>query len=422
MLVWGPLQIRGEVGSGTFGTVYRAWDTRLEREVALKLLKPEDVRLPTASAAIKEGRLLARIRHPNVVTVYGADAHDGRVGVWMEFVTGRTLKEILDHEGPFSPLEASLVGTELCHALAAVHQKGFLHRDIKAQNVMREAGRRTVLPCHGPLTGRTARPARSPRPHVAAGRPAGSAGGFPARRRPGDGGRPRRPSGERGRDGAPSRSAAADAECGVQRLRGRSIEHRSPARRRSVLVRTASSCHLRDGPGCAGSRGLGGSFGYLRNFSPTSELGRHSSVQEPHVRRRRERLLQRRHDGRPCCPPGLASRSARDFRSVTRRYKNRTRTEKEIGADLGVAAVLDGSVRQSGDRIRIVSQLIDAQSGEQLWSESFEGDLKDIFTMQSHLGRLAAARGHLHLSRPLRPGVRRLRGGSAQLSGGGRGS
>jgi len=143
---WGPLEIRAEVGSGTFGAVYRAWDPRLDREVALKILRglrstEEDL----ASIVIKEARVLARLRHPNVITVFGADCFDGQVGLWMEFVHGRTLKEIEKEQGPFSAREAMLIGLDLCHALAAVHKAGFLHRDIKAQNVMRETGGRIVL-------------------------------------------------------------------------------------------------------------------------------------------------------------------------------------------------------------------------------------------------------------------------------------
>jgi hypothetical protein len=75
---WGPLKIRGPVGSGAYGTVFRAWDARLEREVALKILH-SDAALHAASTVIKEGRLLAQIRHPSVVTVHGADEFDRRI-------------------------------------------------------------------------------------------------------------------------------------------------------------------------------------------------------------------------------------------------------------------------------------------------------------------------------------------------------
>jgi hypothetical protein len=89
--------------------------------------------------------MLARVRHANVVSVYGADAHDGRVGLWMELVDGRTLEQAVVTDGPMGAHEAAHIGVELCKALAAVHQAGLLHRDIKATNVMREKGGRILL-------------------------------------------------------------------------------------------------------------------------------------------------------------------------------------------------------------------------------------------------------------------------------------
>ena len=80
-----------------------------------------------------------------MATVYGADHIGGRVGLWMELVKGRTLAELLRTHGPFSAREAALIGLDLCRALAAVHGAGLLHGDIKAHNVMREEGGRTVL-------------------------------------------------------------------------------------------------------------------------------------------------------------------------------------------------------------------------------------------------------------------------------------
>ena len=140
------MQIVGEIGRGRFGAVYRAIDPRLDREVALKLLHVlEPAQHHQATAVIKEGRVLAQIRHTNVVTVFGADYFDERVGLWMEFIKGQTLKQIQQEQGPCSAQEAALIGLNLCLALAAVHRAGVLHRDIKAQNVMREIGGRIVL-------------------------------------------------------------------------------------------------------------------------------------------------------------------------------------------------------------------------------------------------------------------------------------
>ena len=139
---WGHLRLLESIGEGAFGHVYRAWDTQLDREVALKLLHAS---VAASDEAVAEGRLLARVRHPNVATVYGADTRQGRTGLWMEFVHGRTLEALLDVLGPFGPREAAAMGVDLCRALAAVHVTGLVHRDVKATNVMRETGGRVVL-------------------------------------------------------------------------------------------------------------------------------------------------------------------------------------------------------------------------------------------------------------------------------------
>jgi tetratricopeptide (TPR) repeat protein len=137
---WGHFELLEEIGKGAYGTVYRAWDTRLAREVALKLLDVD-----SGKGSLAEARRLARVSHSNVVAVQGADHHDGRVGLWMELLTGRTLDRILLEQGPFSARETIAIGLDLCSAAAAIHSAALVHRDIKAQNVMREPGGRLVL-------------------------------------------------------------------------------------------------------------------------------------------------------------------------------------------------------------------------------------------------------------------------------------
>jgi TolB-like protein/Tfp pilus assembly protein PilF len=140
---WGHLRLLEKVGAGAFGQVYRAWDTRLDREVALKLLPATAG--DSGSPVIEEGRLLARVRHPNVVTIYGAELIDGQIGLWMEFVRGRTLEALLRSGHQFSLDDVLAIGRELCRAVTAVHAAGLVHRDIKAQNVMRADDGRVVL-------------------------------------------------------------------------------------------------------------------------------------------------------------------------------------------------------------------------------------------------------------------------------------
>jgi serine/threonine-protein kinase len=142
---WGHLLLVRKIGEGSFGEVFHAHDTWLDHPVALKLLKREaEARVP-ASQLLHEARKLARVRHPNVVTVHGADRHNGRVGFWMDYIDGETLASRVS-KGRLSPGEAVSVGQEVCRALAAVHQANLIHRDIKAQNVMRAAdGGRIIL-------------------------------------------------------------------------------------------------------------------------------------------------------------------------------------------------------------------------------------------------------------------------------------
>ena len=94
---------------------------------------------------MEEGRNLAQVKHNNVVTIYGADEQEGRVALWMEYVQGQTIHELVAKQGTLSADEATAVGVELCRALAAVHARDLVHGDIKAQNVMRESGGRIVL-------------------------------------------------------------------------------------------------------------------------------------------------------------------------------------------------------------------------------------------------------------------------------------
>ena len=91
---WGRLILLDRIGEGTSCEVFRAWDTELHRDVALKLLHQDDDR-DAHERVLEEARRMARVRHQHVVQVYGAETHDGRVGLWMELVRGESLEQIL---------------------------------------------------------------------------------------------------------------------------------------------------------------------------------------------------------------------------------------------------------------------------------------------------------------------------------------
>ncbi len=143
--MWSALRVLEHVGSGRFGDVYRAWDPALDRDVALKILRPIDDDDAAETQVVEEGRLMARVRHPNVVSIYGAQRIGGATGLWMEFIKGRTLAAELAERGTCGDEEIARVGVELCRALEAVHGAGLVHRDVKAQNVLRDEGGRIVL-------------------------------------------------------------------------------------------------------------------------------------------------------------------------------------------------------------------------------------------------------------------------------------
>jgi hypothetical protein len=141
---WRDLTVFEAVGRGAFGTVHRALDP-LNRIVALKLLDPGSNAAQLERRILEEGRLLARVQHPNIVTVYGAGESDGRVGLWMEFIDGWTLAAEVEAHGPMSAEEATNIGRKLCGTLVTIHGEGYVHADLKAHNVMRQRGGRIVL-------------------------------------------------------------------------------------------------------------------------------------------------------------------------------------------------------------------------------------------------------------------------------------
>ena len=143
---WGHLVALEKIACGAFASVYRASDPLLQRDVALKLYGQGKYSAEGwFQLGLREARLLGRIRHPNVVTIYGADHRQGRLGIWMEYIDGKTLDTLLRDLGPLGAPEAALLVFDVCAAVASIHALGLLHCDITSRNVMREAGGRVVL-------------------------------------------------------------------------------------------------------------------------------------------------------------------------------------------------------------------------------------------------------------------------------------
>ncbi len=133
-LVAGRYELEQLVGCGGGGAVYQARDRLLDRQVAVKILTISDDEMARRLAV--EGRLLARLQHPNIVDVYDAGENGNAAFLVMEYVAGGSLRDLLARHGPLSPAMVAGIGWGVARALAAAHAAGICHRDIKPANIL----------------------------------------------------------------------------------------------------------------------------------------------------------------------------------------------------------------------------------------------------------------------------------------------
>ncbi len=433
---WSALHLLEKVGEGAFGEVYRARDTRLDREVALKLLRREDsLGSRVASAVIDEGRMLAQVRHPNVVTVHGADRSAGRVGLWMEFIHGRTLEQVLRTQGPLGAGEATLIGLDLCRALSAVHRAGLLHRDIKAQNVMREDGGRIVLmdfgagfncadDCDGSAAGLAGTPLYIA-PEILDGQDASVrsdiyslgvllyhlvTGSYPVLGRTVPEVRDAHARGDRTflRDARPElpekfvriveRALSASPDCRYESAGAMEAALAAASASESLAIgpaqtavsppavsRTAWTWRKLALAACLVAVAGASSLWLIVGKSEPPAIAvlpfKNLSVEpdsEYFVDGLTDEVIR-----------NLSVIDGLDVRSSTSSFtfKNKPRNIREVGKQLKANFVLEASVMRAGTRLRIDVQLVRAADDVPLWSERYDRELKDIFAIQDEISR-----------------------------------
>ena len=396
---WAHLTLVERLGGGAFGEVYRAWDPLLEREVALKLLLCDDPGW-NASRILDEGRLMARVRHPNVITVHGVAAEGARVGLWLELIRGATLEQALLTQGRFSAREAALIGIDLCRALAAIHAAGLIHRDVTPRNVMREDGGRIVLMDLG--TGRAidagdclAWPdvAGTPlylAPEIFHGSPASVrsdiyslgvllyhlvTGSHPVRATTVE----ELQAGHAQSKAVRLRDARADLPTVFVQVIERAIASDPDRRHDSAGALEADLVQA------LGVEDVLPTSIAVLPFANLSSDGENEYFSDGLT----EELIN-------------ALSQLEDLRVVSRtsvfEFKGKALNIRTVGERLGVSTVLEGGVRKSGDRVRITVQLVKVSDGCQLWATRFDRKMTDIFEIQDEIAHTIAAKLQITLT------------------------
>lgn len=144
-MIAGRYRLQSVLGRGGMGTVWRARDEMLDRDVAVKevLVRhtlSEDERTTMRERTLREARATARLNHPGIVTVHDVADEDDRPWIVMELVRSRSLQDIVDADGPLPPERVAEIGRQMVAALRAAHAIGILHRDIKPANVLVTTG------------------------------------------------------------------------------------------------------------------------------------------------------------------------------------------------------------------------------------------------------------------------------------------
>ena len=435
-----------QLGAGGMGVVYRAHDEHLGRDVALKVLREGALSGEAARQRFREeARALSRLNHSSISTVFDFDSHEGVDFLVMELVEGKTLDRLLQ-KGALPEPEVLALGAQIAEALAAAHERGVIHRDLKAGNVMvstrgrvklldfglarfcrpgQASGDTTSLAEVGPLAGTIAYMS----PEQLLGREADSRSDLfslgvllyemATGRRP--------------FTATPStalvneilhRPAPVPATLGARLSPALDalilgLLEKDPQRRpesaawvesalRSAVASSAVAAGAVAGGAAAGDSPGGRAtaiyVGETRGISPpTPGRARIGSIavlplenlsgdpeQEYFADGMTEALIT-----------NLAQ--IRALRVVSRtsamQFKGVRKPLPEIARALNVDAVVEGSVARSGDRVRIAAQLIEAAGDTHLWARSYERDLRDVLALQGEVARAIAEEIQVELSR-----------------------
>jgi serine/threonine protein kinase/tetratricopeptide (TPR) repeat protein len=408
----GPYEILSPLGSGGMGEVYRARDSRLEREVAVKVLPQLAVGSPEALARFeREARAVAALSHPHILAIHDFGRDGDVVYSVTELLEGETLRERLEASA-IPPRKAIDYAEQILRGLAAAHDRGIVHRDLKPDNVFLTRDGIVKILDFG-IARETKGPGRGSNPESLT--ESGTVIGTPGYMSP-------------------------------EQIRGKVVDARSDlfsvgvilfemltgkrAFQRENPVETMMSI-LQDEP--SATTGLGippeltgivthslekspeDRFQSARDFafalqaaerepsgprSPATGTARPTERTEASIAVLPFRNMSTGPDAEYFSDgvteeiinalAGIASMRVA-ARTSSFAFKGKDTDVRQIGRELGVRTVLEGSVRQAGQRLRITAQLIDVSNGYNMWSERYDRQMQDVFEVQDEISRSIAA-------------------------------
>jgi non-specific serine/threonine protein kinase len=407
----GPYRILGKLGEGGMGEVYRARDTRLGRDVAVKVLSQRLAADQTAVARFhREARAVAALSHPNILAIFDVGSSEGVAYAVMELLEGQTLRARLQG-GALDAGHAVALGVQLARGLAAAHDRGVVHRDLKPENLfILKSGQLKILDF-----GLARHEARATGPSSLAtlddttpGSVLGTVGYMSPEQVRGQATDHRTDvfavgvvlfemlAGRR----LFAASSAADTMAAIVRDPVPDLSAVNPQVPIS-LTRIVTRCTEKD-PAARFQSATDLAFA----LDGVSDSSHSSGVSPRHAAEAGKSIVVLPFEdlsaGRDNAffADGLTDEIISDLskiqglrvisRNSSMQLKSRARDIPTIGRELQVQYVLDGSVRKADTRLRITAQLVDASTNAQVWSEKYNGTLDDVFEIQEQVSRAIA--------------------------------
>ena len=383
-------------------TVYLAHDRRHDRPVAIKVMRPDVAAGVGAERFLREIRVAARLQHPHILPVFDSGEAHGRLWYAMPFVEGETLRHRLAREGVLPLDEALRLAREVADALDYAHRRGVIHRDVKPANILLSEGH-ALLADFG-----VARPV--------AGSPAGGMDGATALT-------------EIGMSVGTPAYMSPEQALGAERVDGRADVYALGC----VLFEMLAGRPPFTGPNAQAvvARHVTAPVPSIRTTADRVPAWLDQVIQRALAKQPDERFATSGEMARALVPAGrtelVAPRPSErslavlpfanlspdpeneyfadgmtdelinalaklpGLRVVSRTsafaFKGRQQDVRSIGGQLGVESVLEGSVRRAGRRLRTSVQLVNVADGYQLWSETFDREMEDVFAIQDEISR-----------------------------------